>query len=86
MAALAAHVGFDVTVVDYDPAYVSEARFPSARRIVLEGGGFDGLADLACAPQDYVCVLTRGHMFDPEGCVWGHSVRRALCGYDGLRG
>ena len=70
VAALAAHVGFDVTVVDYDPAYVSEARFPSARRIVLEGGGFDGLADLACAPQDYVCVLTRGHMFDPEGCVW----------------
>ena len=36
VAALAAHVGFDVTVVDYDPAYVSEARFPSARRIVLE--------------------------------------------------
>ena len=39
-------------------------------RIVLEGGSFDGLADLACAPEDYVCVLTRGHMFDPEGCVW----------------
>lgn len=70
VAALAAHVGFEVTVVDYDPAYVSEARFPDAERIVLEGGSFDGLADFACAPEDYVCVLTRGHMFDPEGCVW----------------
>ena len=70
VAALADHVGFAVTVVDYDPVYVSGARFPRARRILLEGGNFDGLAGLACAPEDYVCVLTRGHMFDPEGCVW----------------
>ena len=70
VAALANHVGFAVTVVDYDPAYVSEARFPSAKRIVLEGGNFDALDTLDAAPEDYVCVLTRGHMFDPEGCVW----------------
>ena len=70
VAALADHVGFAVTVVDYDPAYVSEARFPSAKRIVLEGGNFDALDTLDAAPEDYVCVLTRGHMFDPEGCVW----------------
>lgn len=70
VAALADHVGFDVTVVDYDPAYVSEARFPRARRVVLPGGNFDALAEHAAAPEDYVCVLTRGHMFDPEGCVW----------------
>lgn len=43
VAALADHVGFAVTVVDYDPAYVSEARFPAAKRIVLEGGNFDAL-------------------------------------------
>ena len=59
-----------MTVVDYDPAYVSEARFPTAKRIVLEGGNFDALEQLDAAPEDYVCVLTRGHMFDPEGCVW----------------
>lgn len=76
VAALADHVGFAVTVVDYDSAYISEERFPSARRIVLDGGNFDGLFDLSAAPQDYVCVLTRGHMFDPEGCVWAtkHNV------------
>ena len=77
VAVLADHVGFRVTAVDYDEAYVSEARFPKAERIVLPGGNFDALEDFACTPEDYVCVLTRGHMFDPEGCVWAvkHNVR-----------
>lgn len=70
VAALADHVGFEVTVVDYDRAYVNEKRFPTAERIVLPGADFDGLDDIVPAPGDYVCVLTRGHMFDPEGCVW----------------
>ncbi|MEG0619801.1 MAG: XdhC family protein [Raoultibacter sp.] len=68
VAPLAMHVGFDVTVVDYDTAYVNEKRFPAARRIVLES--FDKLDTLEAKPQDYVCVLTRGHMQDPESCVW----------------
>ena len=70
VAALAEHVGFEVVVVDYDPAYVNADRFPRAERIVLDGGNFDGLSEFAASPDDYVCVLTRGHMFDPEGCVW----------------
>lgn len=70
VATLADHVGFAVTVVDYDPAYVNERRFPLAERIVLPGGNFDALDDLEVTPHEYVCILTRGHMFDPEGCVW----------------
>uniref|UniRef100_A0A7C9N9C1 Xanthine dehydrogenase n=1 Tax=Muribaculaceae bacterium Z82 TaxID=2304548 RepID=A0A7C9N9C1_9BACT len=70
VAALAHHVGFKVTAVDYDPAYLNEARFPEAERILLGGGNFDELFDLHAASGDYVCVLTRGHMFDPEGCLW----------------
>ena len=70
LSALATHVGFKVTVVDYDPAYISEARFPDAERIVLPGDNFDGLSAYDAAPGDYVCVLTRGHMFDPDSCVW----------------
>ena len=70
LSALATHVGFKVTVVDYDPAYISEERFPDATRIVLPGANFDGLASYEAAPGDYVCVLTRGHMFDPDSCVW----------------
>ncbi len=67
-ATLAAHVGFEVSVVDYDKAYINEDRFPNARRLLLSG--FDALDELSAAPEDYVCVLTRGHMHDPEGCAW----------------
>ena len=83
VSALAAHVGLAVTAVDYDPAYLSEERFPDAERILLEGGNFDGLTALTPAPADYVCVLTRGHMFDPESCVW--AVRNGVH-YVGMMG
>lgn len=71
LAKLALHVGFRVTAVDYDEAYLNEERFPSAERILLEGGTFDGLENYTASPDDFVCVLSRGHMFDPEGCLWG---------------
>ncbi|MEY8562420.1 XdhC family protein [Eggerthellaceae bacterium 3-80] len=76
VSSLAQHVGFDVTVVDYDSAYVNEARFPGAERVLLSGGNFDELDTLYASPDDYVCVVTRGHMFDPEGCAWAlrHNV------------
>ncbi|MCI8469492.1 MAG: XdhC/CoxF family protein [Eggerthellaceae bacterium] len=70
VAALADHVGFDVVVMDYDPAFLNEERFPTAERVMLHGGTFDELANIPGRPGDYVCVLTRGHMFDPQGCVW----------------
>ena len=70
VAALAAHVGFDVVAVDCDESFLNEARFPDATRILLDGDNFDALDTLAARPEDYVCVLTRGHMFDPEGCIW----------------
>lgn len=68
LSALATHVGFEVVAVDYDAAYLNEARFPQAQRILIED--FTALDGFAAAPKDYVCVLTRGHMFDPEACVW----------------
>lgn len=83
VAALAHHVGFDVVAVDYDPAYISEERFPNARRVLLGGGNFDELSRIAANPADYACVLTRGHMFDPEACVW--SIRNNLH-YIGMMG
>lgn len=70
VAALADHVGFHVVAVDYDPAYLNAERFPAAERIMLHGGDFHELANMTASPDDYVCVLTRGHMFDPQGCVW----------------
>ena len=70
VAQLADHVGFHVVAVDYDPAFLNEERFPTAERIMLHGGNFDELANMPGRPEDYVCVLTRGHMFDPESCIW----------------
>lgn len=67
-AALAKHVGFEIIVVDYEDAYLNEKRFPQVERILLSG--FDRLDTLQAREGDYVCVLTRGHMFDPEGCIW----------------
>ena len=64
------NVGFHVVAVDYDPAFLNEERFPQAERIMLHGGNFDELANMPARPEDYVCVLTRGHMFDPESCIW----------------
>lgn len=86
VAVLAAHVGFAVTVIDYDPAYVNAERFPTAQRIVLSGDNFDALGNLTCDSQDYVCVLTRGHMFDPEGCVWGTKHHAHYVGMMGCAG
>ena len=70
LAKLATHVGFDVTVVDYDTSYINADRFPDVERILLDGGTFDGLSEYKAEPEDYVCVLTRGHMFDPQSCIW----------------
>lgn len=70
VAQLADHVDFHVIAVDYDSAYLNEDRFPTAERIMLHGGDFKELANMPARPDDYVCVLTRGHMFDPQGCIW----------------
>lgn len=83
-AALATHVGFDVVVVDYDPAYLNEKRFPQGERILLSG--FDQLDTLQANENDYVCVLTRGHMFDPEGCIWAARNKVHYVGMMGCAG
>ena len=51
--------------------------------MLLGGGNFDELSRIAANPADYACVLTRGHMFDPEACVW--SIRNNLH-YIGMMG
>jgi len=83
LAKLARHVGFSVIAVDYDEAYINEERFPDAERILLPGDDFDGLESHHAQPTDYVCVLTRGHMFDPQSCLW--AVRHGVS-YVGMMG
>lgn len=86
LAPLAKHVGFDVKVVDYDPSYLNEDRFPGVTRYLLDGGNFDQLAQMKASSSDYVCVLTRGHMFDPDGCVWAIGNQAHYVGMMGCKG
>ena len=79
-------VGFEPLVVDYDTAFLNADRFPDAHRILLDGNGFDALFDSHARPEDYVCVLTRGHMHDPEGCIWGVREGAHYIGMMGCKG
>lgn len=84
VAALADHVGFAVTAVDYDAAYLNEDRFPQSKRILLDD--FNHIDTLVADPADYVCVLTRGHMFDPQGCLWAVANNVHYVGMMGCKG
>ena len=61
-------VEFETLVVDHDPAYLNHERFPLSTRVLIDG--FDAIPDLGITPEDYVCVLTRGHMYDPQALVY----------------
>lgn len=86
MAQLATPLGFLVTVADYDPAFLNEERFPGVQRILFEGGNFDDLQKYAADPADYVRVLTRGHMYDPQICAWGVACNTHYVGMMGCKG
>lgn len=84
VAALAHHVGFEVEVLDDDASYLTEQRFPQARRTLLES--FSQLDERVPAPEDFVCVLTRGHMHDPESCLWAVRHGAHYVGMMGCKG
>lgn len=86
LAPLAVHVGFFVTVVDNDGSYLNEERFPEATRILLDSDDFSQLDEYEAAPEDYVCVLTRGHMHDPESCIWAERCGAHYVGMMGCAG
>ena len=67
------------------PGVFERGTFPDCRAHHAAWGNFDELANMPGRPEDYVCVLTRGHMFDPEAAS-GAAERRALCGMMGCAG
>lgn len=60
---------FETVVIDYDAAYLNAERLPCSQRILIES--FADIPDLGISEADYVLVLTRGHMYDPEALVYG---------------
>ena len=53
---------------------------------MLHGGDFDELANMPGSAADYVCVLTRGHMFDPQACLWALGNHAHYIGMMGCAG
>ncbi|MFT3913110.1 MAG: XdhC family protein [Anaeromyxobacteraceae bacterium] len=81
VARVAGMVDFLTVAVDDDPAYLNPERFPASERVLVPG--WDRLPDLGIGPDDHVCVLTRGHMHDPEALVYAV---RSGAGYVGMMG
>jgi xanthine dehydrogenase accessory factor len=80
-AQLAAFVGFEVVVMDDRAEFASTNRYPQAREVrVLDtfNNCFAGLG-----PDDYVIIVTRGHMHDREVLA---QALRTRAGYVGMIG
>jgi xanthine dehydrogenase accessory factor len=60
---------FETVVLDDDPAYLNAERLPLSRRILIDT--FADIPDLGVTADDFVLVLTRGHMHDPEALIYG---------------
>ncbi|WJH32669.1 XdhC family protein [Paenibacillus sp. CC-CFT747] len=82
LAAMAAGVGFSVTVIDRRPAFCSKRYFPDAHLCLL-GGPEDGLPERELAAQDYVVVMTHHFETDRE---WLRRLLETNIRYLGLLG
>lgn len=63
---LAKAIGFDVVAVDDRPMFANFERFPDAQVICDEF--ISAIEKLRITRRDYVCVLTRGHLWDAQ-CI-----------------
>ena len=77
-----AHVGFRCVAMDDRPEFASAELFPSAEEVLLID--FERVADYVdIGPEDYVCIMTRGHAFDTV--VQAQALRTPAC-YIGVIG
>jgi xanthine dehydrogenase accessory factor len=81
LAALAHHVGFQVTVVDERTEWLNAERFPHATRRLEQP---DVVAkSLTSSPQLYCCITTHDHPLD-QACI--EALLRTPCAYLGVIG
>lgn len=62
---IGALLDFSVTVLDDRPSFANHLRFPQAETVICSGFR-QGLEEIGPGPEDYVCVITRGHRYDGE--------------------
>ena len=94
VAGIAAFVGFEVAVMDDRPKFASTARFPEALEVRVLDSFANCIGELG--PDDYVIIVTRGHLHDREVLAQAlktsagyigmiGSRRKRAAGYDSLR-
>jgi xanthine dehydrogenase accessory factor len=82
LVAYASEAGFDLTVVDHRPAYLSLARFPSARRLLnLRPEG--DLGQLDVGSRDMIVIKTHSFLHD---CEWVRVFLQTKAAYIGVLG
>jgi len=82
LARLAAEVGFDVTVVDHRPGYLTPERFPPRARLVLRRSE-EGVAGLGLGRRHFAVVQTHALAHDRE---WMRALLAQPVAYLGLLG
>lgn len=80
-AKMAAFVGFEVVVLDDRPEFANAKRYPEAREVRVVASFDDCIRDLG--PDDYVIIVTRGHLHDREVLA---QALRTHAGYIGMIG
>lgn len=83
VAYLAAHLEFEVAVIDDRAEFANEARFPMAAQ-VLCAPFLEALDRLGRREDDYYVILTRGHAYDSE-CL-ARILSAGPCAYVGMIG
>ena len=82
LSALAAVAGFEVTVVDHRPAYLTEARFPKPARLILRRPS-EGVADLRLGSGQFAVVQMHALIHDRD---WLRALLPLPLAYLGLLG
>ncbi len=80
-AKIAAFAGFEVVVMDDRREFANAARYPEAREVRVLPSFQDCIAGLG--PDDYLIIVTRGHLHDLEVLAQG---LRTGAGYIGMIG
>jgi len=80
VARIAKDMGFSSVVIDDEASYLAEERFPFSKRVHID---YDTIPDLGISERDYVLVLTRGHMYDPEALIYSLNTKAHYVGMMG---
>ena len=73
-------VDFDTAVLDCDPTFLNEERFPTSQLVFVD---FNALDPALVGPDDFACVLTRNHTYDVEALACALQANPAYVGMIG---